>query len=594
MSKQGQESRGDSVDDGRDASADERDVSRGLSFADASRGLSSSDALRASSLDLPPDELSELARTFYRLALDYISSPSALPVFPETSAERLAELFRKPLPADGVGLESLERDCLEVIRHSRQNGHPRMFGYVASPASPVGAIVSLLAAALNTNVTSWRSAPAPTEVERTVVGWLAELIGYAGEGRGDSCGGILTSGGSMANLNALFVAHRTHARRAAESGHLGGAESGQVSRAESVATDAAESGRTDAVKSGRIDAAGGGAQDPSRAGLWNAGAPMTIYASDQIHLSIPKAADILGLGREQVRVIPSDEGFRMDVRCLRERIEADVRAGLRPFCVVASAGTVSTGAIDPLRDVARVARAHSLWFHVDGAYGALAASAESKRPLFDGLAEADSISLDPHKWLYAPLDCGCLLFREPSHARAAFAGTEEGYIKIFEQQEDEAFAFWDYGTELSRPFRAFKVWAMLSYYGARRVSAAIAEDCALAEYMAQRVRAAEDFELLAPITLGICCFRYVPPGLRRELEEANDDGEREQINTRLDELNARIMQRVQRGGDAYLSNASLRGRFALRASITNFRTTRRDIELTLAAVRREARELEKE
>jgi glutamate/tyrosine decarboxylase-like PLP-dependent enzyme len=303
--------------------------------------------------------------------------------------------------------------------------------------------------------------------------------------------------------------------------------------------------------------------------------------------------DILGLGREQVRVVPSDEAFRMDVRLLRERIEADERAGLRPFCIVASAGTVSTGAVDPLGDMAKVARERSLWFHVDGAYGALAASVESKRPLFEGLAEADSVSLDPHKWLYAPLGAGCLLFREPGHARAAFAGTEEGYIKVFERQEDEAFAFWNYGTELSRPFRALKVWAMLSYYGSRRVVAAIAEDCALAEVMAERVRTAEDFELLAPVALGICCFRYVSKDARRELEEADED-ERERINVRLDKLNVRVMNRVQRGGDAYVSNAILRGRFALRASITNFRTTRRDLDITLDAVRRAARELEKE
>ena len=261
---------------------------------------------------------------------------------------------------------------------------------------------------------------------------------------------------------------------------------------------------------------------------------------------------------------------------------------------MASAGTVSTGAVDTLADVARVARERSLWFHVDGAYGALAASVKSKLELFDGLEEADSVSLDPHKWLYAPIDCGCLLFREPERARAAFAGTEEGYIKIFERQEDEAFAFWDYGVELSRPFRALKVWTILRYYGARRLSASIEEDCALADYMAGQVSASDDFDLLAPATLGICCFRYVPMGARRELEDAEDEERRGAVNARLDELNARVMHRVQRGGVAYLSNAVLRGRFALRASITNFRTTRRDIRITLDAVRRAARELEKE
>jgi aromatic-L-amino-acid decarboxylase len=491
---------------------------------------------RASTLDLPPGELEELGRAFGRLALEYLSEPEALPVFPETSAERLAGLFGGGLPEEGAGLEALTRACAEVFRQSRQNGHPRMFGYVASPATPVGAFASLAAAALNSNVTSWRSAPGPTQVELTAVRWLAELIGFKAEGSNENCGGLLTSGGSMANLNALFVAHRTHAH------------------------------------------------DASRRGLWGEREPATLYASDQVHLSIPKAADILGFGREQVRVVPSDEKFCIDVRHLRERVEADVRAGLRPFCVVASAGTVSTGAVDPLREVARVARDNSLWLHVDGAYGALAASTNAKRALFGGIEEADSVSLDPHKWLYTPLGCGCLLFREPERARAAFAGTEEGYIKVFEREEAEAFAFWDYGTELSRPFRALKVWATLSYYGARRVSAAIEEDCATAAYMAERVSAAEDFELLAPVSLGICCFRYVPADVRRGLE---DEGNREETNARLDNLNERVMQRVQRGGEAYVSNAVLRGRFALRASITNYRTTRRDIDRTLEVVRRE-------
>jgi aromatic-L-amino-acid decarboxylase len=513
---------------------------------------------RAATLDVSAEELRALARLFNELAAAYISEPEAMPVFPETSAGRVSELFKRELPSESVGLEALARDCAEVLRHSRQNGHPRMFGYVASPAAPAGTYATLLASALNSNVTSWRSAPSATALEKTVVRWLAEMIGYASGGVNESCGGLLTSGGSMANLNALFVAHRSKAREFMKGD--GGLE---------------------------VD----DSRDPSRAGLWGAGAPMTLYASDQIHLSIPKAADVLGIGRDNVRVVPSDSDFKIDVRALREMIEADERDGLRPFCVVASAGTVSTGAVDSLGEIARVARERSLWFHVDGAYGALAASVESKRALFAGIEEADSVSLDPHKWLYTPLDCGCLVYREPERARAAFAGTEEGYIKVFEQTEEEAHAFWDYGVELSRPFRALKVWAILCYYGARRVAASIAEDCSLAEYMAGRVGASEDFELLAPVTLGACCFRYAPASLRRELEEARDDDGRERVNLRLDELNAGVMRRVQRGGEAYISNAVLRGRFALRASITNFRTTRRDIDLTLEAVRRAAGEI---
>ena len=509
------------------------------------RGLGGGGERRAASLDLAREEWDALAGMFTRLAREAVEPARETPVFPETSAAQVAGALRRPLPRDGVGLAALERGCREVLGHSRQNNHPRMFGYVASPAAPVGALASLLAASLNANVTSWRSAPSAAEVERTCVRWLAEMVGYAA--RNPGCGGLLTSGGSMANLNALFVAHR--AREAAE-----------------------------------------GFTSSSRRGLWGAGAPATLYASDQVHLSVPKAADILGLGREQVRSVPSDADFRMDVRALGELVSADRARGLRPFCVVASAGTVATGAVDPLSDVARVAREQELWYHIDGAYGALARAASPKRELFDGLDEADSLSLDPHKWLYAPVDCGCLILREPERARAAFSGTEEGYIKVFEREEDEAFAFWDYGVELSRPFRALKVWAMLCYYGARRITDCIAEDCALAEHLAALVRAADDFELLAPVTLGICCFRYVPAEVRRELETAAGP-RRDELGARLDDLNARVMHRVQRGGVAYLSNAVVGGRFALRASVTNFRTTRDDLAVTLDAVRRAAREV---
>jgi aromatic-L-amino-acid/L-tryptophan decarboxylase len=505
---------------------------------------------RAASLEISDEEVRELAARTVEIVADYFAHIAELPVFPQTTAGELAKIFRTELPREGCTPAELLSDCRAFIEESRHNGHPRMFGYVASPATPVGAFANLLASSVNQNVTSWRSSPAATEIEKTTVGWLAEMIGYAGADK--PCGGLLTSGGSMANLSALYVAHRTQASQ-----HDGRRET-----------------------------------DASRRGLWNAGAPMIIYASDQVHLSIPKAADVLGLGRDNVRAVASDESFRIDVRALRESIEADAASGLRPFCIVASAGTVATGAVDPLAEVARVAREHSLWFHVDGAYGALARLAPSKRELFAGLELADSVSLDPHKWLYAPVDCGCLLFRDMERARAAFGGTEAQYVKVFEQ-DDEAFAFWDYGVELSRPFRALKVWAMLRYYGVSRIAAAIEEDCRVAEYFGARVSEAEDFELLAPVTLGICCFRYVPPHLRRALEDG-DEAERARADAQLDELNQRVMHKVQRGGEAYLSNADLRGRFSLRASITNFRTTRRDIDLTLDTVRRAARELNHE
>ncbi|HYX41355.1 MAG TPA: pyridoxal-dependent decarboxylase, partial [Pyrinomonadaceae bacterium] len=347
-----------------------------------------------------------------------------------------------PLPADGPDdLAELFADCARIFANSRQNGHPRFFGYVASPATPIGAFADLIASALNQNVPVWRSAPAATHVERTTVRWLAELIGYP-----QDAGGLLTSGGSMANLDALYIAQRTKARGKTSADTTANANDASLIDDQALLIDSASF-------------------DVSRHGLWHAGAPMTVYVSDQAHHSIAKAADIIGLGREQVRVVETDERFRMDVRALHARIEADLQAGLRPCCVVANAGTVNTGAVDPLAEIAVVAARYDLWFHVDGAYGAPAALAAPKRALFNGLARADSVALDPHKWLYTPVDCGCLLLREPARARAAWT-TDAGadYIKIFEQTDDESFAFFDYGIELSRRFRALKLWLMLRYY----------------------------------------------------------------------------------------------------------------------------------
>jgi glutamate/tyrosine decarboxylase-like PLP-dependent enzyme len=319
---------------------------------------------------------------------------------------------------------------------------------------------------------------------------------------------------------------------------------------------------------------------------------MMIYASDQVHFSIVKAADILGLGKESVRLLPTSSEFSLDVTLLRDAVQSDLAKGLRPFCVVASAGTAATGAIDPLDELARVADEFKLWFHIDGAYGAPAAMTGKRRARFSGLERADSVSLDPHKWLYTPLDCGCLLYRDATLARQAFV-TEADYVKVHEQAELESFAFWDYGIELSRRFRALKVWLTLKYYGTNRLAAAIADDIAMAEYMGQRVRDAKDLELLAPVELSICCFRYVPGKMRDRLTAARDS-ERQSLEAELNRLNERIMQRVQRGGEAYLSNAMLRGRFALRACIINFRTTHADIDLTLKVVRDAAMEVEAE
>jgi glutamate/tyrosine decarboxylase-like PLP-dependent enzyme len=476
-----------------------------------------------SSLDVTEEALNEISAHATQLVFEYLTTITQRPVRAENYAGKTIEAIDAELSVDGVPLEQLIAECRSVMDLSRHNGHPRFFGYVASPSTPIGAYADLIGSALNANITCWRSGPAGTEIERMVVRWLGSLIGYDEQAKG-----LLTSGGSMANMIALLIASRRNA--------------------------------------------GAGI---SRQGLWNAGPPMTLYASEEVHMSVAKAADILGLGRDHVRSIACDDRQRMRVEALRKRIETDLREGLRPFCVVGSAGTVNTGVVDPLDEIANIAREFDLWFHVDGAYGAPGVLDGSKQHLFAGLERADSVSLDPHKWLYVPVDAGCLLFRDAAAAMAAFNTEDADYIKTHGYSDEEAFAFWDYGVELSRRFRALKVWLTLQYYGTRRIAETISEDISLAAYLGEVVSQAEDFELLAPVELSICCFRYVPEGMRSDAE--------------LDQLNERIMALVQKGGRAYVSNATVNGRFALRACITNFRTTKADIDETVAAIRDAAR-----
>jgi aromatic-L-amino-acid/L-tryptophan decarboxylase len=272
------------------------------------------------------------------------------------------------------------------------------------------------------------------------------------------------------------------------------------------------------------------------------------------------------------------------------KITEDLRDGHLPFCVVANAGTVATGAFDPLAEVSRVARQFDLWLHVDASYGGFAALARSARHLFADIRHADSIALDPHKWLYLPVDCGCVLYRDAEAARATFAHDAE-YTRVIEHQADEAFAFWDYGPELSRRFRALKVWMVLKGVGVRALGEAVEANIACARHLKGLVRASDDFEMLAPVELSIFCFRYLPARLERGLESA-DGPQREDINRQLDALNERVLVELQRDGSSYLSNAGLGGRFSLRGCVMNYRTTLRDMEILLDDVRRVARKVE--
>jgi glutamate/tyrosine decarboxylase-like PLP-dependent enzyme len=326
----------------------------------------------------------------------------------------------------------------------------------------------------------------------------------------------------------------------------------------------------------------------TRRGVRGLEADPVIYASTLVHMSVPKAAGLLGIGRDAVRTVPIGPDFAIDCAALEAAIAGDRGAGRLPLAVVASAGDVNTGGFDSIRAVTEVCRTERVWCHVDACYGGFAALAPSARPLFDGIEQADSVALDPHKWLFTPLDAGCLLVRDPSTLRSAFSHGGD-YLDVVDSPSD--FAFWDYGLELSRRFRALKIWMILKRHGTAAIGDAIERNLRLARRLGDLVNASDDFERLAPVGLSIVCFRHLPATLRAAVS-SSDPAERARASDRADALNRAILVALQRGGaDAYLSNASIDGRFALRACLVNYRTTEADLEILLDVVRDTARRI---
>jgi glutamate/tyrosine decarboxylase-like PLP-dependent enzyme len=420
----------------------------------------------------------------------------------------MEQQFGGDLPWDGIGAAAF--DSLPAVFDYSRPASPRFFGYVFGSGEPVGALGDFAASVLHQNAAAWRSAPAGITIERTVIRWLASAVGCSG------FSGSLTLGGSSANLMGLCMARESKA------------------------------------PANRYGVRGG-----------------VIYGSAETHMSIPKAAALLGLGHDAVRLIPVDEEFRIRTEDLRSAIRQDLLSGRVPIAVVANAGTTATGSIDPIDAIADICHEFGLWLHVDGAYGALASLAIPDP--FCGLSRADSLSLDPHKWLYQPTGCGCLLYRDSSSARCAFSHTGE-YARALSDDPIEGFAFFEESMELSRPFRALKLWLSLRYYGLRAFQESIREDLRLARILADSIDAEPKLERLAPVALSAVCFRYVG-------------------GTNSDVLNRSILSRVVRRGRVYISNAVIHDQFALRACIVNHRSTEDDVRSVVSEVLAAADEL---
>lgn len=454
-------------------------------------------------LALSSADFRALAHSLSDFTADYFENLPGVRSYPENiSGTAIEQLFSGDVPLEGLGKAAF--DLMPQIFENSRPACPRFFGYVFGSGEPIGALGQFASAALHQNATAWRSGPSANAIERTVIRWISRAIGCEG------FSGSLTLGGSSANLMALCMARESKAPANA-SGVRGG----------------------------------------------------VIYCSTEAHMSNTKAAALLGLGHSAVRLIPVDSNFRMQIDDLRDAIQHDLQQGNHPIAVVASAGTTATGSIDPLREIAEVCRQHNLWLHIDGAYGALASLVIPEA--FGGIELADSVSLDPHKWLYQPTGCGCLLYRDPADARRAFSHSGE-YARVLSNDPIEGFAFFEESIELSRPFRALGLWLSLRYFGLRAFQQSIRDDLNLAQILAHAIDAEPKLERLAPVALSAVCFRYVD----------SSGG--------LDLLNRRILDRVIRRGRVYISNAEIHGRFALRACIVNHRTTEPDVRAVVSEV----------
>jgi glutamate/tyrosine decarboxylase-like PLP-dependent enzyme len=495
------------------------------------------DVDREVALAMSAAEFRQAGHSLVDMIAQFLESVPERPVARSASPESVRALLHagQPLPETGTDAMELLRSAADVLfDHSLFNGHPRFFGYITSSPAPIGMLGDLLAAAVNANVGAWRLAPVATEIEAQAVRWIAGLIGYPQGG-----GGLFVSGGNMANMVGLFAAR-------------------------AAAAD----------------------WDVRAQGMAAASRPLRVYASAETHTWIQKAVDLAGLGTDAIRWVRTGDDLRMDTAALRTAMQRDAEAGERPLMVVGTAGSVSTGAVDPLPEIAGICRDAGVWFHVDGAYGALAAAVPGTPADLQGLRLADSVAVDPHKWLYAPLEAGCILVRDAHALRNAFA-----YHPPYYHFGEEATNYTEYGPQNSRGFRALKVWLALRQAGRTGYVRMIGDDIRLSERLWALVQAHPELEACTQ-GLSITTFRYVPADLRSD--GATEDGERRAQEAYLNELNQALLDRIQNSGATFVSNAVIGGRYVLRPCIVNFNTRQRDIDALPEIVVRLGRDVDAE
>ena len=457
----------------------------------------------------------QIGRAVVKLIAEHAANLDSLPINSGTTPADLQKLFDEPLPVDGSSPEKiLEQFARDIAAHAQQVPSPRYFGQFNPAPLAIGVWADALCSSLNQNAGAWRNGPTSAMVESQVIRWLCELIGYD-----EQAFGVLASGGSEANLIALKCAR-------------------------------------DRVADYRV----------GNRGVRALGQELTVYTSEQCHFSVEKSLDILGHGRESLRKIKTDARFHIRLDDLRAAIKADIDAGRRPACIVGVAGTTSTGVIDPLPELAAIAREHNCWFHVDAAYGGALAFSETHMGKLRGIEQADSITFDPHKWMFVPFSCGATLVRDGGQVlRNSFDMSPE-YLSEDRGFSDAAYDFFRYGQMGTRRFNSLKIWMCFKFMGQSGYSETVNRHIELTQHLAARLDQLPDFERVGEIETAVCCFRYLPAEVRA-MDAANQD--RVQQN---------LQQQVEWSGRAFFPSTILHGRRVLRVNVNNYLTERRHID----------------
>ncbi|MFB6187658.1 MAG: aspartate aminotransferase family protein, partial [Halobacteriaceae archaeon] len=477
--------------------------------------------------DPDPDEFRELGYRVVDLMAEHYAQIQDIDNFPDTTPPEVTDLFDDPLPREGQDPEDVIDEWEErVYPYAAHPGSPRWFGYVQGSGTPMGALADALAASVNMNAGGWIAGPSATEIERQCIRWLAEMIDYHTD-----CGGILTSGGTMANHTAIYAALQS-----------------------TTDFEARESGLRAQAHHGRF----------------------TLYESaHEGHSSVGRVAEMIGVGSDAIRMVPCDDEYRMDPDALDTMLSEDIENGHVPFCVVANVGSINVSAIADICDK------HDVWMHADGACGAVGAILPEKEHLYEGLDQADSVTLDPHKWFSIPYSCGCVLFRDPKVQARSFS-MEAEYLDVTEKEDYQGTNFGFLGPEMSRPFRALKLWMNLKHRGIEGYRQLLRKSCRCAEYLHDRVVEADDFETVQTPNLFIYSFRYLPADLGHENEHSVNQAA---IDEYVDWLNQRITDDLRLTGEAFVTTTEVQDQTVIRLSICSHRTTVSDIDTAFEALR---------